>query len=144
MSWVNDSIYAAGGDHIPATWGAFSSTTGISAVLTMSAGRPVSFTGPPPARFLWISVGDERETDTSDRYLAGAFLTACIEEGRRVLIHCPHGRHRTRWAYVAYALAQGRKLKTVLNEAAGRPWLGPYSTDQQSWEAYSAWLKSRV
>jgi hypothetical protein len=136
MTWVQDGIYAAGGVHLPATWAEFSDQTGIRAVLHLRPARPAVFRGPVPEGFLWLPIEDEEQAGPADRLLAGRFIASCRERGLRVLLHSSLGRHRTRWAYVAYEICAGSRLRTVLRRAASRPWLAPYRTDEAAWEAF--------
>jgi hypothetical protein len=136
MTWVADGIYAAGGEHIPNTWAAFSQQTGIRAVLHLSPNRPQPFLGLPPSRFLWLDLEDESEADLNTRVLTGDFILTCRAAGEAVLLHGAQGRHRVRWAFVAHQLYSGRKLNTVLREAAEKPWLAPYHTDQALWQKF--------
>lgn len=136
MTWVQDGIYAAGGEHLPSTWAEFSDQTGIGAVLHLSPVRPAVFRGPAPEVFLWLPIEDENQAAADDRLLAGRFIAGCRERGLRVLLHSSLGRHRTRWAYVAYEICTGARLRTALRRAASRPWLGPYHTDEAAWEAF--------
>jgi hypothetical protein len=140
MTWVADGIYAAGGEHIPATWDAFSLQTGIRAVLHLSPLQPLHFFGPVPDQFLWLDIEEESSADLDARQLAGEFILASQQAGQAVLLHSTQGRHRVRWAYVAHQLCAGRKLETVLREAAEKPWLAPYHTDLTLWQAFSARL----
>ena len=141
MTWVEDGIYAAGGDHIPQTWEAFAAQTAITAVLHLSSSGPTRFMGPPPSRFLWLDLEQELEADQQARQLAGEFVRDCRQQGQRVLLHCTHGRHRTRWVYVAYRPCMGHGLKGVLRDVAHKPWLGPYHTDREAWAAFRSYMK---
>ena len=136
MTWVAEGVYAAGGEHIPKTWESFSRQTGIQAVLHLSPGRPQVFHGPVPESFLWLDIEDETETNIPTRRLAGEYIRACRQAGQAILLHSAQGRHRVRWAYVAHQICEGRKLKTVLREAAEKPWLAPYHTDQPMWQVF--------
>lgn len=138
MTWVHDRIFAAGGEHIPATWGEFACQTGVSAVLHLNSSRPSKFLGPPPEVFLWLDVADESQTGFDDRRLAARFLRDCVNAGHRVLLHSSFGRHRTRWAFVSYWIAEGRSVLAALRMAAERPWLAPYHTEIESWHAFAA------
>ncbi len=142
MTWVHERIFAAGGAHIPATWESFRAQTGIEAVLNVNPGNPSHFVGDPPTRFLWIDVGQESEADMEARLLAGRFLKQAIESGDRVLLHSGQGRHRTRWAYVAFLLCHGKTVATALRQAAETPWLAPYDTDREQWRALARYLKA--
>ena len=74
--------------------------------------------------------------------MAAEFIQASLKAGEKVLLHSAEGRHRTRWAYVAYGLYVGRKLSRVLREAAEKPWLAPYHTDRDRWMAFQERVKS--
>jgi hypothetical protein len=143
LTWVVDGIYAAGWQHIPNTWGAFSEQTGIRAVFHLSRDRPQTFNGPIPAAFLWLSIEDESEADNNLRALAGEYIHSCREAGLSVLLHSASGRHRVRWAFVAHQLWIGRKLETVLRQAAEKPWLAPYHTDENLWRSFYEREKER-
>jgi len=142
LTWVEESIFAAGGQHIPATWADFSDSTSISAVLHLSSGQPQLFLGPPPRRFLWLRIEDEKLAGIEERKLAAEFITVSLSAGEKVLLHSAQGRHRTRWVYVAYSLYVGRRLSRVLREAAEKPWLAPYHTDQETWSAFQEFVKA--
>lgn len=142
VAWVNESIFAAGGEHIPKTWGEFAEMTGISAIVHLAQGAPSLFDGPEPDRFLWLEATEEEQADFQMRFQAGTFVQECIHEGRKILLHCPISRHRTRWVYVAFGLVSGRRLAPVLREAAERPWLSPYHTDEAEWEEFVAWMNN--
>jgi len=141
LTWVEESIYAAGGQHIPAAWADFADSTGISAILHLSSGSPEQFLGPPPRRFLWLDVEDEKLAGMDDRRSAAEFIQTALDAGEKVLLHSAKGRHRTRWAYVAYSLYAGRRLSRVLREAAEKPWLAPYHTDREAWKAFQEHAK---
>lgn len=142
LTWVEESIFAAGGQHIPTTWADFADSTGIGTVLHLSSGQPQSFLGPPPQRFLWLRVEDERLAGIEERTLAAEFIAVSLAAGEKVLLHSAQGRHRTRWVYVAYGLYVGRTLSRVLREAAEKPWLAPYHTDQEKWNTFQASLRA--
>jgi len=144
VTWVHDRIFAAGGERLPATWRTFADQTGISAVLHLRPERPAVFEGPPPRSFLWLDVQDESQADAQTRWLAARFLEDCLGAGQAVLLHSSLGRHRGRWAFVAYRILSGRSAAAALREAAQRPWLGPYRTDSGAWEAFAAELHGRA
>ena len=142
MTWVHDRIFAAGGDHIPATWESFRTQTRITAVLNVNPGNPSQFVGAPPTRFLWLDVKQESEADIEARLLAGRFLQEAVQLGDRVLLHSGQGRHRTRWAFVAFLLCHGQTVATALRQAAETPWLAPYETDRDQWRALARYVKA--
>lgn len=143
MTWVEERIYAGGGEHIPATWASFADQTGITAVLHLRPGEPEVFRGGAPSAFLWLNIEDESQAGLEERWMAGQFIAWCLEQGQKVLLHSSLGRHRTRWAFVAYRLCSGRPLRAALREAAERPWLNPYPTDRSTWEAFAQAVRAR-
>lgn len=142
MTWVQDGIYAAGGDSLPAHWADFTTQTGISAILHLRPGAPVRFEGPPPVFFLWLDIDDETNAGYAERLLAASFVQDCLSEGRRVLLHASAGRHRTRWCYVAYRILAGSAPEAAMRRAARPPWLAPYRTDEVAWGAFARQIRS--
>lgn len=143
MTWVHDRIYAAGGTFVPETWGSFSDQTGIQAILHLRPEAPIPFKGPCPRQFLWLNVEDESQADEDCRLLAARFIGHAMEQGHSVLLHSSISRHRTRWAFVAYGIWRGRMVRAVLREAEEKPWLSPYVTDVEAWQAFSMMVQSR-
>jgi len=143
VTWVHDRIYAGGGAYIPDHWDDFAGQTGISAVVHLSPGRPATFLRIPPLAFLWLNIGDESEAGPEERWLVGRFIDGSLQEGRKVLLHSSLGRHRARWAFVAYRIIAGRSATAALREAAERPWLTPYATDPSEWEAFADEVRAR-
>jgi len=143
VTWVQDGIFAAGGDALPRGWEDFAAQTGITAVLHLRPATPAPFLGRPPEAYLWLSVDDERQAGLDERWLAGRFIQACLAEGRRVLMHAARGRHRTRWVYVAYRICAGSTPRAAVRRAGQPPWLAPYSSDRDQWEAFGLEARSR-
>lgn len=143
MTWVHHSIFAAGGERLPADWQAFSAQTGAQSILHQRPGAPARFEGRAPEAFLWLDLEDERQAGLEERRLAAGFISESLAQGRRVLLHGSLGRHRIRWAFVAYRIYNGRSAHAALREAAARPWLAPYPTDVAAWEAFEAVLRAR-
>ena len=141
MTWVHDSIYAAGGAHIPSNWDAFADQTGVTGILHLAPKGPIKFLGSSPEAFLWLDVVDESQAASSERLIAGRFLFECVAEGRRVLLQSSLGRHRTRWAFVAFLMINGSSVRVALRQAAERPWLSPYHTDTAAWKAFAETLR---
>jgi protein-tyrosine phosphatase len=137
VTWVEDRIYAAGGDHIPDTWGEFAEQTGITAVVHLRPGAPAVFRGPMPEACLWLGIADESEAAPDDRWLAGRFVVECLRAGQKVLLHSSLGRHRTRWVYVSWAIVEGRSAQAALRQAGGKPWLSPYHTSPETWDDFA-------
>lgn len=143
MTWVHDRIFAAGGEHIPKDWASFSDQTGVTAVLHLAPEKACHFEGPPAESFLWLDVVGEEQLDLDTCLLAARFLHESTQSGRSALLHASLGRHKTRWAFVAYRIYTGRSVRVALREAAERPWLSPYLTDKRLWAEFAALVKSQ-
>jgi hypothetical protein len=137
MTWVQDGIFAAGGEALPAAWADFAQQTGITAVLHLRPAAPATFVGRIPQSFLWLNIENEEQATTADRALAGAFVEASLGRGERVLLHASLGRHRTRWVFVAYRIWSGASPDAAMRQAAQPPWLGPYRTDRDRWTEFA-------
>jgi hypothetical protein len=90
-----------------------------------------------------LGISDEREAGPEERWLVGRFIDDCLEAGHKLLLHSSLGRHRARWAFVAYRIYAGRTAPAALREAAERPWLTPYLTDAAGWEAFAGEVRAR-
>jgi hypothetical protein len=115
---------------------------GITAILNINEVVPTNFLGRPPERYLWLNIPGEKEADLEARVCAGRFLHSCVLRGDRVLMHSSHSRHRTRWAYVAFLLYSGESVSAALRQAAESPWLAPYETDRERWQALADHLET--
>lgn len=144
MTWVQEQIYAAGGEHIPEDWAAFHHQTGISAILHLNPGHPVDFRGPPPLAFLWMDVDREGEVDQGKRWDAGMFLHTCTTSNMLVLVHSTQGWHRIRWAVVAYLIISGKTVKGAISQVEKKPWLSPYHTRLDEWHEFHRFVKVRL
>lgn len=140
MAWVDERIFAGGGDHIPAAWTQFSSQMGIHTVVHLSHPTPLPFPGVPPTRFLWLDIEREEQADHDTRALCGQFVHTALTGGANVLLHSTHGRHRTRWIYVAYLIWAGRQVRAALRLAEEKPWQAPYHTDPAMWAEFKEYL----
>ncbi|HET7011105.1 MAG TPA: hypothetical protein VFI11_10045 [Anaerolineales bacterium] len=138
LTWVDDGIFAGGGEQLPASWQDFADQTGITAVVHLRPEMPAVFRGPCAQRFLWLSISDEAETSAAERFLAGSFLASCRSEGHRVLLHSSLGRHRTRWVYVACRILEGMPARVAVRRASRPPWMSPYATDVAAWETFAS------
>ena len=144
LAWVDARIYAAGGDHIPEHWDDFAGQTGIEAVLHLHPGGPAAFVGGPPASFLWLDISSEAGADTGARWAAGQFVLTSLDRGRRVLLHSSLGRHRVRWAFVAYLICSGKTAPAALRTAGAPPWLGPYRTRPAVWDLFEEFVRTQA
>jgi hypothetical protein len=143
MSWVHQSIYAAGGDHIPDTWSAFQRQTNIQSVLHLQPGAPAEFRGPPAGGFLWLDLAGEAGADLETRWLAAEFLSSALKRGDLAMIHSSLNLHRTRWALVAYLIYAGMSIPATMRAVEKRPWLAPYHTERRTWEDFERLVESR-
>lgn len=138
MTWVHDRIFAAGGSHIPEHWAEFVEQYGPTSILHLEPLHPLRFAGPVPHHLLWLALDHEEQADLATRQLAAQFISRVLDGGGQLLLHCRAGRHRTRWALVAYQIWSGKSVKAATRLAGENPWLGPYETDQSLWEQFAA------
>jgi hypothetical protein len=141
LAWVHEHIFAGGGDHIAATWKQFSTQLDIQAVVHLSYPEPLVFRGHLPEGFLWLDIEEEQQADHAARELCGRFVHESISSGYNVLLHSKHGRHRTRWIYVAYLIYAGKQVRAALTQAEEKPWQAPYHTDRGNWSDFKDYLK---
>ncbi len=136
MSWVTEQIFAAGGEMIPQDWARFQHETGICAVLHLNPCEPTPFVGPVPERFLWLDIAEEEQSGLAVRTQAAQFVFDAVQAGCRVLLHATQGMHRTRWVFVAFLILSGRRPAAAVRLAEELPWLAPYETDPDGWDAF--------
>jgi len=144
LAWVHERIFAGGGTHIPSTWERFSTQMGIQTVVHLSSPTPVAFRGSPPPRFLWLDIDQESEADHGTRALCGHFVLDALNNRESVLLHSAHGRHRTRWIYVAYLICAGKQVRAALTLAEEKPWQAPYHTDRAKWLDFKEYLRGQA
>jgi hypothetical protein len=143
LAWVHEHIFASGGEQIPSTWVQFSTQLGIGAVIHLSHPEPMAFYGPVPERFLWLNIEEEQQAGHTARELCGRFVQESISLGQNVLMHSSHGRHRTRWIFVAYLICTGKQVRAALTRAEEKPWQGPYHTDRAGWSEFKEFLSGQ-
>ncbi|MEX0787490.1 MAG: hypothetical protein WD906_01975 [Anaerolineales bacterium] len=144
LAWVDARIFAAGGEHIPEHWDEFAGQTGIEAVLHLHPGRPSAFVGGPPTSFLWLDISSEADADMGACWAAGQFVLTSLERGQRVLLHSTQGRHRVRWAFVAFLICSGKTAPAALRTAGALPWLGPYRTRTAAWDQFADFVRTQA
>jgi hypothetical protein len=135
MTWATDSVFVAGGDFVTDAWPDFQAQTGVSAVITVSPLAPPAYGEPLPMAALWLPVADEAAYTLEQLALGADFIAAALDARRRVLLHGPHGVHRTRPLVAAHLLRQGKTLARVLREIEDKPWLPPYHGSRELLEA---------
>ncbi|MCC6187597.1 MAG: hypothetical protein IT318_01070 [Anaerolineales bacterium] len=135
MTWATDSIFVAGGDYVREYWGEFQAQSGVSAVVTVAPEGPVAYLDPLPWAALWLPVASEAAYNLDQLALGVDFIEAALAAGRKVLLHGPHGVHRTRPLVAGHLLARGKTLARVLREMEEKPWLPPYHGKTELLEA---------
>jgi hypothetical protein len=84
-----------------------------------------------------MDVEEETQVGIEERCLAAQFIHECLQNGHQILLHSSHGRHRTRWVYVAFQIYNGQSVRAALRQAAESPWLSPYHTDTEVWDRFA-------
>lgn len=141
MPWVNEFIFAAGGDMPVEQWREFKMQLGLSAVITIGDDAPGLFVDPRPWAWLWLPVADEASYALEHFELGVGFLRHAAQHQRKVLLHGGRGMHRARPLVAAFLLGQGQTLPEVLRTLEQRPWLPPYKGEVallERWAAHAA------
>ncbi len=137
MTWVTDQIFVAGGEFVLEGWVDFQHQTGVTAIITVAAEKPGLFGPPTPWAWLWLPVAEEAAYTLAYLRLGVNFITAALDANQPLLLHGPHGMHRTRPLVAAHLLATGKSLARVRREIEQRPWLPPYKGDPALLEAFA-------
>jgi protein-tyrosine phosphatase len=140
MTWATDHIFVAGGDYVSEYWGDFQHQSGVGAVVTVSPDRPGAYLEPAPWAALWLPVAEETDYTLDQLALGAQFIEAALAAGHKVLLHGPHGVHRTRPLVAAHLIANGKTVPRVVHELEQKPWLPPYQGDIALLEALKTWL----
>lgn len=141
MTWATDHLFVAGGDFVSDYWHDFQDQAGVGAVVTVSPERPPAYAEPPPWAALWLPVDDEAAYTLDQLALGVQFIDAALGAGYKVLLHGPHGVHRTRPLVAAHLLARGKSLARVLRDLEQKPWLPPYKGDVAVLEALGGFIR---
>ncbi len=141
MTWATDSIFVAGGDYVSEYWQDFQSQAGVGAVITVSPARPPAYLDPAPWAALWLPVAEENAYTLDQLGLGAQFIEAALTAGHKLLLHGPHGVHRTRPLVAAHLIAHGKTVARVIRDLEQKPWLPPYQGDVAVLEALRGWLK---
>ena len=140
MTWATDHIFVAGGDYVSEYWTDFQNQSGVGAVVTVSPERPGAYLDPAPWAALWLPVADEADYTLDQLGLGVQFIEAALTAGHKVLLHGPHGVHRTRPLVAAHLIAGGQSLARTIRDLEQKPWLPPYKGDVAVLEALREWL----
>jgi hypothetical protein len=142
LTWATDHIFVAGGDYVSEYWTDFQNQSGVGAVVTVSPERPGAYLDPAPWAALWLPVADEADYTLDQLGLGVQFIEAALTAGHKVLLHGPHGVHRTRPLVAAHLIAGGQSLARTIHDLEQKPWLPPYKGDVAVLEALREWLKA--
>jgi hypothetical protein len=141
MTWATDHLFVAGGDYVSEFWHDFQEQAGVGAIITVSPERPPAYTDPAPWAALWLPV-DEEGAYTLDQLALGVqFIEAALAAGYKLLLHGPHGVHRTRPLVAAHLIARGKTVARVIRVLEEKPWLPPYKGDVEVLAALHEFLK---
>jgi hypothetical protein len=140
MTWATDHLFVAGGDFVSEYWADFQAQSGVTAVIVVTAERPGPYLDPAPWAALGLPVADEPDYTPGHLRLGVDFIEAAIGEGRKLLLHGPHGVHRTRPLVAAHLIARGKSVARAVREVEQKPWLPPYKGRVETLEAFvRAW-----
>jgi hypothetical protein len=140
MTWATDHLFVAGGDYVSEYWTDFQDQSGVRAVVTVAPGPPPAYAEPAPWAALWLPLAEEGDYTLAHLSLGVQFIQAAIDAGHKVLLHGPHGVHRTRPLVAAHLVARGQSVARAIRAVEAKPWLPPYKGDAALLEAWRAWL----
>jgi hypothetical protein len=69
--------------------------------------------------------------------LGVTFIDAALNAGYKVLLHGPHGVHRTRPLVAAHLIARGKSVARAVREVEQKPWLPPYKGRVETLEQFA-------
>ena len=135
MTWATDHLFVAGGDYVSEYWRDFQSQTDVGAVITVSPERPPAYLDPAPWATLWLPVAEENAYTLDQLALGAQFIDAALNAGYKLLLHGPHGVHRTRPLVAAHLIAHGKTVARVVRDLQEKPWMPPYHGEVEVLEA---------
>ena len=144
MTWATDHLFVAGGDYVSEYWRDFQSQTDVGAVITVSPERPPAYLDPAPWATLWLPVAEENAYTLDQLALGAQFIDAALNAGYKLLLHGPHGVHRTRPLVAAHLIAHGKTVARVVRDLQEKPWMPPYLGEVEVLEALRDFLKPRA
>jgi hypothetical protein len=137
MTWATDDLFVAGGDFVSEFWADFQAQSGVTAVIVVTPERPGPYLDPAPWAALWLPVADEAEYTPEHLRLGVNFIETAVDAGRKLLLHGPHGVHRTRPLVAAHLIARGKSVARAVREVEQKPWLPPYKGRVETLEQFA-------
>ncbi len=103
MPWITDNVAIAGAGISPETWEEVQQH-GFTAILNLRSEHQDTFANPLPKAYLWLPTEDHTDPLPENLLLGVQFIDSNVKAGRRVLIHCKMGMHRSATMAVAYLI----------------------------------------
>jgi len=127
MPWITDHIAIAGAGISQETWLELK-TYNFEAIVNMRAEYQDTFSPPLPKAYLWIPIEDHTSPSSEQLLMGAQFINTNVKSGKKVLVHCKMGIHRSATMAVAYLIFTGFSKENAIRKLAEK---GPrlYGTD---------------
>ncbi len=128
MPWITDNVAIAGAGISPETWEEVQQH-GFTAILNLRSEHQDTFANTLPNAYLWLPTEDHTDPLPENLLLGAQFIDSNVKVGRRVLIHCKMGMHRSATMAVAYLIFTGLSKDEAIRKLGEN---GPrlYGTDE--------------
>lgn len=128
MPWITDKVAIAGAGISAENWGEVRQH-GFTAIVNLRSEHQDTFVESLPVAYLWLPTEDHTDPIPENLFLGAQFIHRCVQAGRRVLIHCNMGIHRSATMAVAYLIFTGLSKDEAIHKLRDN---GPrlYGTDE--------------
>lgn len=128
MPWITDQVAIAGAGISPNNWEEVQQH-GFTAIVNLRSEHQDSFANSLPNAYLWLPTEDHTDPLPENLLLGAQFIDSNVKSGRRVLIHCKMGMHRSATMAVAYLIFTGLSKDDAIRKLGEN---GPrlYGTDE--------------
>ena len=117
MPWITENVAFAGAGISAETWNDVLGH-GFTAIVNLRSEHQDTFTEPLPVAYLWLPTEDHTDPLPENLLLGAQFIDTSVKSGKRVLIHCKMGMHRSATMAVAYLLYTGLSKDAALRKLA--------------------------
>ena len=117
MPWITENVAIAGAGISAENWNEVRGH-GFTAIVNLRSERQDAFVEPLPDAYLWLPTEDHTDPPPENLLLGARFIDGCVNSGKRVLIHCKMGIHRSATMAVAYLIFTGLSKEDAIRKLA--------------------------
>lgn len=140
MAWITDCLAIAGAGISPENWHELVKHE-FQAIVNLRSELQDNFSTPLPQAYLWLPTEDHTDPTPEQLLLGAQFIDTNLKAGRRVLIHCKMGIHRSATMAVAYLIYSGLSKDEAIRKLAEKgPRLYGTGENHKALDAFSALL----